>query len=77
MAKHRGDPRIGHRMWAEVTRLFESHGHASYRMDIEPSCISTWKTGVMPNAYALQRLALCGGDVMWVLTGERSGSNAD
>lgn len=71
MAKHKGDPEIGHRMWEEIFRLFNTQEEAAAKMDICRTLIVTWSKGGSPNAYALKQLALCGGDVGYVLTGNR------
>ena len=67
----RNDPEIGKRAYLEVYRLFRTQHEAGRKMGIDRSLISNWSKGNAPNAYNLQQLAVCGGDVVYILTGER------
>ena len=52
----------------ERTRLFRELG----KLDIPYTNFNSWEGGKnAPNAYYLQKLALAGYDVFWILTGEK------
>lgn len=73
--QQRTDPEIGKRAYLEVYRLFGTQEEAGRKMGIDRSLISNWSKGNAPNAYNLQQLVKCGGDVMYILTGERRKTN--
>ena len=72
MRKQQSDPEIGKRAYLEVYRLFGTQEEAGRKMGIDRSLISNWSKGNAPNAYNLQRMAKCGCDVVYVLTGHRA-----
>lgn len=63
---------IGKRMHEECLRLFPSVKEMVPGMGCSKDVFYKWAEGCAPSAMNLQRLALCGGDVVYVLTGRRS-----
>lgn len=64
-------PEIGKRMYEECLRLFTGHKDTIEHLccgNNEPYC---WMRGVAPSSVYLQRILLCGGDIMYILTGRR------
>ena len=74
MAQKKGDIEIGKRMVEELNRLFDTPKQAYTRMGCCKSVLYDWeKEGKTPGGLHLARLHYCGGDVIYVLTGKRSG----
>lgn len=73
--KQRSDPEIGKRAYLEVYRLFTTQVVAGKKIGTDRSIISNWSKGHAPSAFSLQQLAKCGADVVYILTGERSGGD--
>ena len=71
MAKRQGDIGIGQRMAEECNRVFATQSIAAKRLGFEKKSIQYWKSGSTPSGLALARLHYCGGDVIYVLTGQR------
>lgn len=72
MAKHKGNIEIGYRMIDELVRVFGSQANAIRQMSLNRHAVYYWKTGGTPGGYMLAKLHYHGGDVMYVLTGERT-----
>ena len=73
MAKHKGEIEIGYRMVEELHRLFGRKTDIILRFGIAREMLYAWASGVTPGGYVLAKLHYCGGDVIYVLTGKRSG----
>lgn len=73
MPKHKGDIEIGHRMVEELVRLFGTQANACRKLQFERHCTDYWQNGGTPGGHMLAKLHYCGGDVLYVLTGERKG----
>lgn len=71
MGKRKGNIEIGFRMVDELIRLFGTQANAVRQMQCERHNMDYWNTGGTPGGYMLQKLHYCGGDVIYVLTGER------
>lgn len=69
--KHKGDIEIGHRMVGELVRLFGTQKKAVQQFPCDRHTMDYWVNGGTPGGYFLAKLHYCGGDVMYVLTGER------
>lgn len=69
--KRKAQIEIGHRMVAELYRLFpnDSDRKIARRIGCEHSAIGDWKEGKTPGGFYLASLIECGGDAIWVLTG--------
>lgn len=70
MAKVKGDITIGYRMAEEVTRICTERKIKLY-MFAPKSIRNDWKNGVCPGGLYLARLHYFGGDVIYVITGQR------
>lgn len=73
MAKRKGDIEIGYRMISELVRVFGTQANAIRQMQIDRHTVDYWNTGGTPGGYMLAKLHSWGGDVIYVLTGERQG----
>ena len=64
---------IGHRMVAELYRLFPDLSDAKIARQIgsSKSLLSSWKEGRTPSAIFLSEIHRRGGDVIYILTGGR------
>ena len=71
MAKQKGDIEIGYRMVDELMRLFGTQANAARKAHFDRHSVSWWASGGTPGGHSLAKLHYCGGDVMYVLTGER------
>ena len=71
MPKCKGNIEIGYRMVDELIRLFGTKANAIRRLPCEQHSLNRWGDGETPGGYMLQKLHYCGGDVIYVLTGER------
>lgn len=76
MAKHKGDIEIGYRMVEELYRIFGSQANAIRSFKCARSMFKGWDNGNTPGGFSLAKLHYCGGDVIYVLTGKRSGDYA-
>ncbi len=77
MPKRKGDIEIGRRMVDELVRIFGTQANAVRQMPCDRHTVDYWNTGGTPGGYMLAKLHYSGGDVMYVLTGERSGKDAE
>lgn len=73
MSKEKGDIQIGQRAFEELLRLFPSIGTAVTRSGCSKNAIYTWKAGSTPDGLNLARLHYAGADVIYILTGKRTG----
>ena len=65
---------IGQRAFEEIFRMFESLEVAKNMLGISSKqLIYDWMYGTAPSAKYLQRLHYVGADVIYILTGKRSG----
>ena len=65
---------IGQRAFEETFRIFESLEAAKNMLGISSKqLIYDWMYGTAPSAKYLQRLHYTGADVIYILTGKRSG----
>ena len=65
---------IGQRAFEEIFRIFESLEAAKDMLGISSKqLIYDWMYGTAPSAKYLQRLHYTGADVIYILTGKRSG----
>ena len=71
MAKRKAHICIGQRMYEECLRLFPSNKKAAKAIGCDISTLKFWMNGSAPSAIFLSRLNFAGGDVVYVLTGER------
>ena len=72
MSRPKGDILIGRRMYEEIDRLFPSLMAAAKALRCRRSSIYSWADGRVPGCFTLAKLHYLGGDVLYVLTGERS-----
>ncbi len=75
MSKKKTNCEIGQRMYVEIYRVFGTGNRAALMIGADHSSIVNWGKGVAPSAMFLAKLMKHGGDVGYVLTGERSVSN--
>lgn len=73
MSKEKGDIRIGQRAFEEIHRLFPSIGTAVTRSRCSKQAIYAWRDGSIPDGINLARLHYAGADVIYILTGKRTG----
>lgn len=73
MSKHKGDIEIGVRAAEEAIRCCKTGKVAAERLGFERKIIHSWHTGGTPGGLALARLHCLGADVLYILTGERTG----
>lgn len=72
MCKTKPEIAIGKRAFEEILRIFETLEKAKNVLGIRSKgLIYDWMAGVAPSAKYLQRLHLCGADVIYILTGVR------
>ena len=65
---------IGQRAFEEIFRMFETLEAAKTMLGISSKqLVYDWMNGVAPSAKYLQRLHYVGADVIYILTGKRSG----
>ena len=65
---------IGQRAFEEIFRMFETLEAARNMLGISSKqLVYDWMNGVAPSAKYLQRLHYVGADVIYILTGKRSG----
>lgn len=65
---------IGQRAFEEIFRMFETLEAAKKMLGISSKqLVYDWMNGVAPSAKYLQRLHYVGADVIYILTGKRSG----
>ena len=76
MPRIKADVNIGKRMHEEIYRLFPSYTSAANALRCDRKCISLWSTGTTPDTLQLARLHYLGGDVIYVLTGNRRAEDA-
>lgn len=77
MARRKTDVRIGYRAAAEAMRLSGySAATAALLLGAERKIVYIWADGCAPTAIYLQRLHEMGADVIYILTGRRSGGEA-
>jgi hypothetical protein len=69
--KEKGAIEIGHRMVAELYRLYPNRTDRSISrmLGVSNHTIADWRNGVTPGGHSLSILAHMGGDVNWVLKG--------
>ena len=74
--KRKSEIEIGVRMCAEIRRIFpnESLRGIARVLGCGKSAINSWENGSVPSAMFLARIHHLGGDVIWILTGERGGN---
>lgn len=72
MPKKKTNREIGQRMYCEVYRIFGTGNRAATMLGVDHSSVIGWGRGVAPSAMFLAKLLKYGGDVIYVLTGERS-----
>ena len=67
---------IGQRAYSEIQRLFpnKSMPYVALRIGCNKKAIAAWRDGFAPSGMFLARLHYLGADVIWILTGERSGA---
>lgn len=68
---------IGQRAAAEALRIYKSPADVSSRLHIGRTTLYDWKRGKAPGALHLEKLHYAGADVIYILTGKRSGSRKD
>ena len=73
MPQVKGDIFIGQRMREEVDRLFPSLTVAAKAFRCDRKNFTGWMNGLTPSSIQLAKLHYLGGDVLYVLTGKRSG----
>lgn len=71
------DIEIGQRAAAEALRLYKMPAEAARRLRIGKTTFYSWKDGTAPGALHLAKLHYAGADVIYILTGKRSGSRKD
>lgn len=73
--KRKSEIEIGVRMCAEIRRLFpdKSLREIARVLGCNKNAINAWEDGCTPSAMYLARIHRLGGDVIWILTGERGG----
>ena len=65
---------IGQRAFEEIFRMFETLEEAKNMLGISSKqLVYDWMNGAAPSAKYLQRLHYVGADVIYILTGKRSG----
>ena len=76
MSKRKSKIEIGHRTYSEIQRLFPNKKKRDIARLIgcERKSIEAWRDGCSPSGIFLARLHYLGADVIWILTGERSGA---
>ena len=71
--KRKGDIEIGHRAYEELVDTFGGVRNAVKKTGIAKNTIYAWNDGsATPSGYALQAMALCGIDVLYILTGRKA-----
>ena len=77
MAKHKPDIRIGIRASEELHRIFPNLTEACIvqNLGLERKSFWTWRNGITPSGFALQRMCFVGCDVIYFLTGRRTNDN--
>lgn len=73
MSKEKGDIKIGQRAFEEIQRLFPTVIIASSRSGCSKQAIYAWRDGNTPDGLNLARLHYAGADVIYILTGKRTG----
>lgn len=71
MAKPKGNIEIGYRMVDELVRIYGSQANAVRQFPCDRHTMDYWVGGGTPGGYMLAKLHYSGGDVIYVLTGER------
>ena len=74
MSCKKGDIEIGRRAVEELREMFPelSNEAIAKRLHMDRNVIWLWMDGVTPSSIALQRMAIAGCDVKYILTGLRS-----
>lgn len=77
MSKRKSKIEIGQRAYSETQRLFpnKSMDYVALRIGCNKKSIAGWRDGFAPSGMFLARLLYLGADVIWILTGERSGDH--
>lgn len=78
MGLHKADISIGQRAAAEILdRALDKPVRSMMKaIGIRRQCWYEWNEGVCPDTFALQKLALAGYDVQYILTGKRTAKEA-
>lgn len=71
--RRKADPNIGYRTVEEIDRIFPNRKTAEQALNICNPAIRTWSEGNAPSTCYLQALLAHGADVLYILTGKRSG----
>jgi hypothetical protein len=72
MAKKKPDIEIGHRAYEEAIRLFCKPRFANQH-GITRQILHSWSEGISPSALYLTKMHYAGADVLYILTGKRTG----
>lgn len=74
--KHKTDPKIGRRAAEEILKKDCFVKSELQRLGLYRNSFYTWNSGeCCPDARALQAMAECGYDVVYILTGQRTKGN--
>lgn len=73
--KRKFDIEMGRRMCEEINRILpgKSQRKVAVMLGCNKNAIKAWEDGCTPSAMYLARIHRLGGDVIWILTGERGG----
>ena len=76
MSAHKGDIQIGERAAMELLEIEARSGVRTSEqikaLGLDRKVLYEWQHGATPSGAALQRMALAGYDVMYILTGRRT-----
>lgn len=74
--KRKFDIEMGRRMCEEINRILpgKSQRKVAVMLGCNKNAIKAWEDGCTPSAMYLARIHHLGGDVIWILTGERGGN---
>lgn len=62
---------IGKRMVEECCRIFGYQAAAARGLRCNRKLLSEWNNGVTPSTFLVAKMHYCGGDVLYILTGQR------
>ena len=75
--KPKGDIEIGYRAYEEAIRIFGAPYKAYQTKAFSKNTLYAWRDGITPGGLQLAKLHYAGADVIYILTGKRSGSIKD